>query len=124
MTEQFDMKERLYRAIYSPEIMPFFWKKNGEISSAVFKDKNGLSVERSGDRKESEVIENMRLFFVGSIISVTVEDCIACNAVVKYLPTKRSIYHSEIHGSEEERLLSQSQCKYMTKKARLFMSVC
>lgn len=38
MTEQFDIYERLYRAVYPPEIMPMFWKENGEISSAVFKD--------------------------------------------------------------------------------------
>ena len=48
MTEQFDIYERLYRAVYPPEIMPMFWKENGEISSAVFKDKRGLSVERAG----------------------------------------------------------------------------
>ena len=34
MTEQFDIYERLYRAVYPPEIMPMFWKENGEISSA------------------------------------------------------------------------------------------
>ena len=49
MTEQFDIYERLYRAVYPPEIMPMFWKENGEISSAVFKDKRGLSVERAGE---------------------------------------------------------------------------
>ena len=37
MTEQFDIHERLYRAVYPPEIMPMFWKENGEISSAVFR---------------------------------------------------------------------------------------
>ena len=39
MTEQFDIYERLYRAVYPPEIMPMFWKENGEISSAVFRIK-------------------------------------------------------------------------------------
>ena len=50
MTEQFDIYERLYRAVYPPEIMPMFWKENGEISSAVFKNKRGLSVERAENR--------------------------------------------------------------------------
>ena len=49
MTELFDMYERLYRAVYPPNIMPF-WKKNGQLSSAAFKDKKGLSVERDGGR--------------------------------------------------------------------------
>ena len=119
MTEQFDVFERLYRAVYPPEIMPVFWKENGEISSAVFKDKRGLSVERAGDRDEDRAIIDMRLFFNGTIISVSARDCFGGNAVPKYLPTKRSSYHSEIHGGEDRILLSQSQCKYLAKRARV-----
>lgn len=37
MTEQFDKFERLYRAVYPPNIMPMFWKENGELSSAVLR---------------------------------------------------------------------------------------
>lgn len=117
MTDQFDEREKLYRAVYPPEIMPLFWKENGEISSAVFKDKKGLSVERAGDRLEDNVISDMCLFFTGSIISILVSDCIACKAILKYLPTRRSKYHSEIHGAENRILLSQSQCKYLAKRA-------
>ncbi len=119
MTEQFDIHERLYRAVYPPEIMPMFWKENGELSSAVFKDKRGLSVERAGDRDESSVINDMRLFFCGTIISILVKDCFECESVLRYLPTRRSIYHSEVHGGESKLLLSQSQCKYLAKRARI-----
>lgn len=119
MTKQFETYEKLYRAVYPPEIMPMFWKENGELSSAVFKDKRGLSVERSGDRDENAVIVEMCKLFYGFIISLKVKDCEACRAVLKYLPTKRSIYHSEIHGSEERALLSQSQCKYLAKMAQI-----
>ncbi|MCR5322424.1 MAG: hypothetical protein K6E85_04015 [Lachnospiraceae bacterium] len=65
MTEQFDTYERLYRAVYPPNIMPMFWKENGQLSSAAFKDKNGLSVERDGGRDEKTVIDIMRLYFLG-----------------------------------------------------------
>jgi len=75
MEEQFDTSERLYRAVYPPNIMPMFWKENGELSSAVFKDKNGLSVERDGGRDENVVIENMSSYFYGYIISVYYRDC-------------------------------------------------
>lgn len=119
MTEQFDTFERLYRAVYPPNIMPLFWKENGELSSAVFKDKNGLSVERAGGRDENTVVDNMRLYFYGYIISVLCRDCDACNAVVKYLPTNRSKFHSEIHGSNEVKLLSQSQCKHLARVANI-----
>lgn len=119
MTEQFDKFERLYRAVYPPNIMPMFWKENGELSSAVFKDKNGLSVERADGRDENAVVDNMRLYFWGYIITVLFNDCIACNAVVKYLPTQRSNYHFEIHGSNSVKLLSQSQCKHFARVAKI-----
>ena len=119
MTEQFETDERLFRAVYPPDIMPMFWKENGEISSAAFKDKNGLSVERAGGRSEENIVSNMRLFFYGTIISISMSDCNSWNAVVKYLPTKRSVDHSEIHGSGDRVLLSQSQCKYLAKNARV-----
>jgi hypothetical protein len=122
MTEQFEIYEKLYRAVYPPDIMPMFWKENWEVSSAVFKDKNGLSVERAGCRNESEVISDIRSRFLGAIIWILVGDCMTCNAVVKYLPSKRSIYHSEIHGSEDIKLLSQSQCKYLAKASRVMLS--
>ena len=119
MTEQFDAYEKLYRAVYPPNIMSMFWKENGQLSSAAFKDKNGLSVERDGGRDEKSVIDSMRLFFYGCFIKILVQDCEKCNAVVKYLPTQRSIYHSEIHGSADKRLLSQSQCKYLAQMAAI-----
>ncbi len=50
MTDQFEANEKLFRAVYPPNIIPMFWKENGEISSAAFKDKKGLSVERAGNR--------------------------------------------------------------------------
>ena len=100
MTELFDMYERLFRAVYPPNIMPLFWKENGQLSSAAFKDKKGLSVERDGGRDEKTVIDTMRLFFYGNIIYLIV-------------------FHSEIHGSTDRRLLSQSQCKYLAQRATI-----
>ena len=117
MTEQFELNERLFRAVYPPEIMPMFWKENGKISSAVFKDKNGLSVERAGGRTDDIVMNYMISFFYGTVIGIYVKECVDCGAVVRYLPTKRSRFHSEIHGSEDRKLLNQSQCKYLAEKA-------
>ncbi len=119
MTKQFEVSEKMYRVVYPPDIMPMFWKENGKISSAVFKDKNGLSVERAGGRKEREIISDIRKRFCGAIISLLAGDCFACEALIKYLPSKRSVYHSEIHGSTERKLLSQSQCKYLASVAKM-----
>lgn len=123
MNEEFGINEMLYRAVYPPEIMRMYWKENGEISSAVFKDKNGLSVERAGGRNEKEIIIQMRMFFYGAIIGLMAGDCTACGAVLRYLPSKRSKYHSEIHGSEERIVLSQSQCKHLAKVAKLCANI-
>ena len=124
MTELFEIKERLYRAVYPPNIMPMFWKENGRLSSAVFKDRKGLSVERGGDRREAAVLKYMRRLFSGNIISITVGECYECRAKVRYLPSYRSQYHSEIHGSDDKKLLSQTQCKYLADRAIiLFESV-
>ncbi|MBQ7635815.1 MAG: hypothetical protein IJS80_00770 [Lachnospiraceae bacterium] len=119
MKEQFEINEMLYRAVYPPEIMPMFWKENGELSSAVFKDKKGLSVERAGDRDEKTTLTQMRMFFYGTIVGVLAGDCKTCGAELRYLPTKRSKYHSEIHGSENRVMLSQAQCKYLASVARV-----
>lgn len=119
MTEHFDYNECLYRAVYPPEKVAMYWKENGQISSAAFKDKRGLSVERAGGRAENRILQYMKLIFEGIIVSINVADCRSCNAVVKYMPSKRSNYHSEIHGTEDRIVLSPSQCKYLANAARI-----
>ena len=42
-----------------------------------------------------------------------------CHKFGKYKPTKRSKYHSEIHGSEENPLLSKSQRKKLATDAKI-----
>ena len=49
----------------------------------------------------------------------TVEQCRDVDAVIKYKPSKRSEYHSEIHGSEEVPLLSKSQRKKLAERAKI-----
>lgn len=113
MDKNFSEKEKLYRAVFPATKYPIFWKKNGKVSSAAFKKKDGLSVERGNFRLDKDVIEDMQKFFSGNIISVTVGQCREINAIVKYLPTERSKYHSEIHSSNETILLTDRQAKYL-----------
>ena len=96
-----------------------FWKKDGTISSAAFLDREGLSVERGNFRDDKDVIEEMQKFFKGCIISLTVGQCKTVDAVVKYKPSSRSEYHSEIHGSETTPLLSKSQRKHLAADAKI-----
>lgn len=117
MDEIFPESEKLYRAVYPQTTHPLFWKKGGGLSSAAFKCKNGLSVERGNFRVDEEVIEEMKNYFKGNIISVTVKQCKDVNANVKYLPTKRSQYHSEIHKNDIETKLSDRQAKHLANVA-------
>lgn len=119
MNDSFPEEEKLYRAVFPPSQLSMFWKKDGSLSSAIFADRNGLSVERGDDRNADIVINEMKKFFIGRIISVTVKNCNETNAVIKYLPTKRSKYHSEIHGSQTSKLLDKRQRRYLAQKAQI-----
>ena len=114
-----DECEKLYRAVFPESYIQMFWRKDGTISSAAFTDKEGLSVERGFFREDKSVLEEMRKFFQGCIISLTVEQCRNVHAVVKYKPSKRSKYHSEIHGNEKVPLLSKSQRRQLAAKAKI-----
>lgn len=118
LTTQFEAQEKLYRAIYPPDKMAMYWKENGELSSAAFKDRCGLSVERGYGRLDCDVAAEMHNYFDGLIYSITVGDCENECAYVVYLPSLRSKYHTEIHGSKERVVLSASQCKALSRKAK------
>lgn len=117
MNNTFQNTEKLYRAVYPPEVADIFWKKDGSISSAAFADPKGLSVERGDYRKDNDVISSMRKKFSGHIISLYVKNCTDTGAVVIYTPSRTNIYHSEIHGNEKTALLSKSQRRYLANHA-------
>lgn len=119
MDNEFTVDEKLYRAVYPPSYREMYWKKDGTLSSAAFKDQRGLSVERGHFRKDDDVIKEMQKFFTGCIVSFTVQNCEDVDAVVKYMPTARSKYHSEVHGSKEKILLSPSQCRRLAQVAKI-----
>lgn len=117
MDDNFNDSEILYRAVYPPSHPGMFWKKNGKLSPAAFADPKGLSVERGFYRKTEEVVDKMKSFYKGCIISVSVGDCRETEAVVRYMPTNNE-YHSEIHGSDTVKLLNKSQRLHLAEKAK------
>lgn len=119
MDNTFRIDEKLYRAVYPPEVMDMFWKRDGSVSSAAFADRNGLSVDRGDYRPESEVIEYMSERFTGHIVSLYVKNCNDVGAVVRYSPSKSNVYHSEIHGSATNKLLSKTQRRHLAIKAKI-----
>ena len=117
MDNSFKNTEKIYRAVYPPEVADIYWKSDGSVSSAAFADPNGLSVDRGDYRPDDEVLNSMRKKFNGHIISLYVKNCIDTDALVIYLPSKTNPYHSEIHGNESTVLLSKSQRRFLAKKA-------
>ena len=117
MDDNFDRNEKLYRAVYPPEVVDMFWKRDGSVSSAAFADARGLSVDRGDYRNDDDVVRDMNSRFRGSIIRVYAKNCMDTGAVLRYLPTRKNIYHTEIHGSEQNPLLSRSQRRFLACRA-------
>ena len=117
--KEFKDHEFLLRAVWPANKVPNFWRKDGRISSAALKDKNGLSVERTYDRPLKEAVNTMKGNFRGAIISLTVPDCNRVHAFLKHFPSKQSYYHSEIHGSENEVELNDKQAFILSNLAKI-----
>lgn len=104
-----DEREKLLRAVWADKY-PHLWDtKNNRPSSAAFKDKNGLSVDRAGQRTDAEAVEYAKNHLHGFIVAATVEMCRKANVSPKYLPSKTTPYHSELHGSETTKPFSPMQ---------------
>lgn len=116
MDSHFEPAEKLYRAVY-PDSM--FWKNNGKVSSAAFLSRRGgCSVDRGDYRDDDTVVQDMRSRnFKGSIITVTVQDCLDTSALPIYAPSRTNIYHSEIHRDNEHEQLTAGQRKHLADSA-------
>ena len=123
MDNSFTSEEKLFRAVYPPEVSNMYWRRDGSLSSAAFADPKGLSVDRQGDRDASDAASAMHRRFIGSIIFVRVKNCLEIGATVKYLPSSSNPYHSEIHGSETSVLLSKSQRMHLSKRATVLTTI-
>lgn len=118
MDGTFDQQEKLLRAVWPPNCRPDFWV-NGRLSSAALKDKRGLSVDRTYDRSLEISVEFIKQHKHGYIVSFTIPNCNFVQACVKYLPSQENIYHCEIHGSETEKVLSDTQALLLARLAVL-----
>ena len=92
-----------------------FWKGN-RLTSAAFKDKRGLSVDRTGDRDIITSVDFMKTRLEGYIFSLSIIDCYHVHADPKYLPTS-NLYHCEIHGSPHIIELDDDQALYFAENA-------
>ena len=117
MDNTFKENEKIYRAVCPPEVADMFWRKDGSVSSAAFADPKGLSVDRGDFRTDNEVKADMQKRFSGMIIRLYAKNCTGIGAVLRYMPSKSNPYHSELHGSKSNKLLSKQQRLFLSRKA-------
>jgi len=107
--------ETLYRAVRA---WPKYWKENGKLSPAAFKDSRGLSVDRDGDRNEGKVIHDFRKRkFDGTLISVGAKECKELNVYLKPKPPKWP-YHVLVLDSQNEIVISDEKCDKLRQIAK------
>ncbi|PHU34451.1 hypothetical protein [Pseudobutyrivibrio ruminis] len=118
MDENFKDDELIYRAIYPPGHPKMFWNKDGSLSPAALLDYKGLSVDRGYYRDDESVVEDMHKRLKGCIVSLSVEECVAEEAVLRYLPSKNDVYHSELHGALDSKELTIRQRYNLSKRIK------
>jgi len=117
MDAAFKDEEKLYRALKPKNC---FWKSDGSLTSAAFKDSKGLSTDRDGGRDNKVCLEVLNQRFPEQdIVSVQAKSCKEVNACIKYLPEEDNDYHTEIHRSDTEITLSPGQAKHLARCAKI-----
>ena len=107
MEETVQRHELLYRVIKRSQ--PDSMDEKGRPTSALFKQDNGVSVDRDGDRDEKIIIKTFKERFdkrFKGLVKVKANVCIDNNIAI--IPeTSSNIYHAEIFENEDKVPLGQ-----------------
>jgi hypothetical protein len=102
-------EEYLYRRII---LNPNFWDfDNNKPTSAVFKDSNGVSVDRQSNRNDIEIIDTFRKYPIRAVVKIQTITCRSIETFPIYKPIEENIYHTEIHDSPDKIQISSSKAK-------------
>ncbi len=95
--------EMLYRAIKRsrPD-----WLEYGRPSSAMFKDRNGNSVDRGDNRSLDLIVQFMMAVTFGrrlkGVVELNAGECMEIGVKVNAAPTENNPYHANIYIDEDE----------------------
>lgn len=92
--------------------------EHGKPTSALFKDDNGVSVDRDGERSEPEVVDRFKNFFgqrFKGLVRVGADVCIDNNMAV--IPDHG--YHAEIFDDFQKTPLSQLKALILADSCRV-----
>lgn len=119
MDRDFKDYEHVLRAVLPPTEAWRFWKGD-RLTSAAFKKKDGLSVNRTGNRLIKDtakfMLESRRLR--GIIVSLGVPDCRHSDVTLKYCPTRSDDSHSEIWSTDDAPALTNKQALDLAQRAK------
>ncbi|MGG6439539.1 hypothetical protein ETC01_04125 [Geobacillus sp. NFOSA3] len=112
MNPNIEPSEKLFRAVF-PSIV---WDdENNRPSSALFKDKRGVSVDRDGGRTVDSIISTFKNRFgddkLKGVVYVNAGFCMDIGTHLVYCPSRNNKYHSEIHDSQSKVLLSSAKAR-------------
>lgn len=106
---------------------PHLWsEEENRPSSALFKDSQGVSVDRLMGRAEKDAVLRLETVFPDSkaIVKLDVSFCISANTVVFEKPLIDNPYHAEIHKSATDIELTNSQARTLAKNAIIVKKYC
>ena len=102
-------------------------RRNGKVvgvSSALFKDEGGVSVDQKKERSKDEAIEGLKNFFkqrLKGVASLFESDVADADAVLIPKPSDELPCHAEIHKSHDEILLDDEQALQLADSCKLIL---
>ena len=105
------LADTLYRGIKRSQ--PSFIRPDGKtVTSAMFKDENGVSVDRQMERTAEEALAQIKKFFdrrLKGVAKLSESDVKQAAAVLIPAPTSANPYHGEIYRNTQKEMLTKIQ---------------
>lgn len=121
LSEKIQESEELYRAVKRSK--PDWLDGRNIPTSAMFKEANGVSVDRDGGRNEPEIIRFMcDVSFpkrLKGIIKISAEECFLSGCEVKAAPSENNPYHANIFLEASDMRRKNIQALKLAKASKL-----
>lgn len=120
LNETFDNQEKLFRAI-KLHLTEWWDVEQNRPTSAAFKDRLGVSVDREGGR----TIDDCNIFLLNrfgalkAIVHITYEKCISLGAHPKYAPEQDNEFHCLITTPEGTVPVTQAAAKKLSRSVEV-----